>query len=112
MKPQSRAGTPAFRDSSDSVPLSKADATRLAMRLLADEEIEEVLRSGFSPHRCAVDFQDDGHKIALRVTALDGRQFLVECTRADSLRDPGTLLQYVRDVRYHLGQRKLHFSGR
>lgn len=78
---------------------------------LDDEYIEHVLRHGFGPHRCVVEFQDHRSKIALRVYGLGGREFVVEGKRIDSLRDRRALAEYVDDVRFHLRQRKLTFNN-
>jgi len=72
--------------------------------------IEEALRLGFAPYRCAVEFQDGGTKVALHVYGQNGRDFAVIAKRVESLRDPAALAQYIRDIRYHLRQRKLSFA--
>ena len=77
---------------------------------LDDEHIAEVLRNGFAPNRCSVDFQDHGFRIALHVWSSDGREFVVEGTRIDLLRDPAALSEYLNDVRFHFRQRKLRLS--
>jgi hypothetical protein len=76
---------------------------------LADERIAQVLTDAFSPHRCAVEFQDDRRKVALRVRGPNGAEFIVEGKRVDLLRDPNALAQYVQDVRLHLSQHRLRF---
>jgi len=75
-----------------------------------DAGIEEALRLGFTPYRSVVEFQDGGTKVALHVYGRDGRDFAVVAKRVESLRDPAALAQYIRDVRYILGQRKLNFD--
>ena len=72
--------------------------------------LREALRLGFSPYRCVVEFQDGGTKVALHVYGRNGRDFAVGAKRLDSLRDPAALEQYIRDVHYHLRQRKLNFD--
>lgn len=80
-------------------------------RMLSDEErIEEALRDGFSPHRCVVEFQSNRTKVALHLYGTGGNEFDVAAIRVDVLRDPDSLSRYIRDVRYHLQQRKLKFS--
>ncbi len=77
--------------------------------IVDDAGIEEALRLGFAPYRCVVEFQDSGTKVALHVYGRDGRDFVVGATRLDLLRESAALEQYIRDVRYHLRQRKLNF---
>jgi len=72
--------------------------------------IEEALRLGFSPYRCVVEFQEGGAKVALHVYGRNGRDFAVVAKGVESLRDPTALAQYIRDVRFHLRQRKLTFN--
>jgi len=72
--------------------------------------IEEALRLGFSPYRCVVEFQDGGAKVALHVYGRNGGDFAVVAKGVESLRDPAALAQYIRDVRFHLRQRKLTFN--
>jgi hypothetical protein len=76
---------------------------------LADERIAQVLRGGFSPHRCTVEFQDDRRKVALRVRAPNGAEYVVAGKRLDLLRDHNALSQYIEDVRNHLSQYRLRF---
>jgi len=72
--------------------------------------IEEALRLGFSPYRCVVEFQEGGAKVALHVYGRNGRDFAVVAKGVESLRDPTALAHYIRDVRFHLRQRKLTFN--
>lgn len=83
--------------------------TRHQTEPLADERIAQMLTDAFSPHRCAVEFQDDRRKVALRVRGPNGAEFVVEGTRLDLLRDLDALAQYIQDVRTHLSQHRLRF---
>jgi hypothetical protein len=83
--------------------------TRHPSEPLADERIAQMLTDGFPPHRCTVEFQEDGRKVALRVRGPNGAEFVVEGRRLDLLRDPGALAQYIQNVRIHLSQHRLRF---
>jgi Protein of unknown function (DUF3606). len=76
---------------------------------LEDAHIAQMLTDGFPPHRCTVEFQDDGRKVALRVRGPRGVEFVVEGKRVDLLRDRAALAQYIQDVRLHLSQHRLRF---
>ena len=73
------------------------------------ERIAQVLADAFAPHRCIVEFQDERRKVALRVRGSNGAEFVVEGKRLDLLRDHAALMQYIEDVRIHLGQHRLRF---
>ena len=68
-----------------------------------------MLTDAFPPHRCTVEFQDDGRKVALRVRGPNGAEYVVEGKRLDLLRDLDALAQYIKDVRIHLSQHRLRF---
>ena len=75
--------------------------TRHPSEPLADERIAQMLTDAFPPHRCTVEFQENGRKVALRVRGPTGAEYVVEGKRLDLLRDPGALAQYIQDVRIH-----------
>jgi hypothetical protein len=79
---------------------------------LDDARIGDELRRGFAPHRCVAEFQDRRCRVSLRIHALDGREFVVDGKRVDTLRDPDALAQYINDVRIHLMQCKVRFNAR
>ena len=83
--------------------------TRHPSEPLADERIAQMLTDAFPPHRCTVEFQEDGRKVALRVRGPNGAEYVVEGKRLDLLRDLDALAQYIRDVRIHLSQHRLRF---
>jgi hypothetical protein len=74
-----------------------------------DAGIEVALRLGFSPYRCAVEFQENGTKVALHVYGR-GKDFAIGAKTVASLRDPEALAQYIRDLRYHLRHRNVLFD--
>jgi len=76
---------------------------------LDDERIAQALADAFPPHRCTVEFQENGRKVALRVRGPTGAEYVVEGKRLDLLRDAGGLAQYIQDVRTHLSQHRLRF---
>ena len=76
---------------------------------LDDERIAQALADAFPPHRCTVEFQEDGRKVALRVRGPNGAEYVVEGKRLDLLRDLDALAQYIKDVRIHLSQHRLRF---
>ena len=83
--------------------------TRQPLEALSDDRIAQMLADAFPPHRCAVEFHEDGRKVALRVRGPNGAEFVVEGKRLDLLRDLDALAQYIRDVRIHLSQHRLRF---
>ena len=83
--------------------------TRHPSEPLADERIAQMLTDAFPPHRCTVEFQEDGRKVALRVRGPNGAEYVVEGKRLDLLRDLDALAQYIKDVRIHLSQHRLRF---
>ena len=83
--------------------------TRHPSEPLADDRIAQMLADAFPPHRCVVEFQEDGRKVALRVRGPNGAEFVVEGKRLDLLRDLSALAQYIQDVRIHLSQHRLRF---
>ena len=96
--------------------MSDAPGTALSGRL-EDDQIEEVLRNAFAPHRCIVKF--DGKRVALRIyvapcrmamRGMEGRQYFVEGSRIALLRHRDALFQYIEDVRFHLRQHKVTFN--
>ena len=81
------------------------------LRVLSNAEIAETVRDSFTPHRCVVEFQDAAAKLALRLYALDGREFCVEGKRVERLRDPDALAAYLADLKAHLATRNLTFNS-
>jgi hypothetical protein len=81
------------------------------LRVLSNAEIAETVRDSFTPHRCVVEFQDAAAKLALRLYALDGREFCVEGKRVEPLRDPDALAAYLADLKAHLATRNLTFNS-
>ena len=72
------------------------------VRRLTNAEIGEFMQHAFAPLRCVAVFQNEGTRVALRLSAPGGREFFVEGKRVESLRDPCALRQYVADVKSHL----------
>lgn len=79
-------------------------------RPLTNAEIDQLMQRAFTPLRCAVTFMDEGSTVALRLRALDGREFSVEAKHVESLRNPRALEQYVTDVKTHLMRRNVAFN--
>jgi len=52
--------------------------TRQPLEALSDDRIAQMLADAFPPHRCAVEFHEDGRKVALRVRGPNGAEFVVE----------------------------------
>lgn len=88
---------------------------------LRDEQIEQLLRAAFSPHRCVVHFVERSERnIVRRVTInvyvwtgarADEREFEVGGVPVDTLRAPNALAEYVNEVRRHLQQRRVVFAS-
>jgi hypothetical protein len=83
---------------------------------LTDQQVEEMARRAFIPHRCTVSIAcvgcENTRKLALRITVAartGDKEFVVDGVPIDSLRQSSELRLYLDDVRTHLRQRGIVF---
>jgi len=84
---------------------------------LTDQQIQDVARLAFAPHRCTVSFHPTGFqgspKLALRIVVAgrtSEKEFFVEGVPADMLRRSTELRLFLDDIRIHLERRGIVFA--
>ena len=84
---------------------------------LTDQQIQDVARRAFAPHRCTVSFAPTGlersPKLALRIIVAgrtSEKEFSVEGVPTDLLRRCSELRSFLDDVRVHLERRGVVFA--
>lgn len=84
---------------------------------LTNEQIQDVARLAFAPHRCTVSFQPNGlersPKLTLRIIVAyrtSEKEFLVEGVSTDLLQRSTELRLFLDDVRMHLELRGVVFA--